>query len=564
MSDGMGVSGSQNVQFQPAVDAGKSQSSDQVGKSSTGRTITSIEGKNTKGLIISDGNVKPNFKSSPLRALTDRVIQKVHQLGKTWVKVSDSQLKMLNQVKNTEVKQTAESAANTRNSLVQELQDLEQEVGNLEKEVSQFKKDFGEVLKFRNKNHPASADFKQNKSFVYPTADGGAKVRTFTSDVKSIRQEQAEDLHDMLKKDPGIKARFSEHNGNKHDLAVKNKQIAGIKEQLYQAQKQTKSTFSKAADELYKEQKVDFKATRETIKEQVTKGYESQRDIRKQGYQETKEYLRGQYDKKHDEKVEVRKLKANNKRELKETEKKIGNSESKLGDLLAKVAKKVMKDDQRAEVFKESEKVSPRKQALMQEKIKLQKDRQEIKETESALKKDQKDIKNELWDRRKELKGSNRFQDDMKDLGIRTKLGRQAWGDLGKLKNKRNQGIDKTKENYKASKADAKKARKQNKEDLESLASGKTKATRKANVPQERPPVFEYRADTMLQKFSDNAFEQDLEWKSEITTMLDHAQVKELKLLEDTLRLWTVDPDNAGDYADILDFINKQRNLRSP
>ncbi len=568
MSEGMGVGGGSNVQFQLPVNAGNVQSSDQVGKSSTGRLIVPVDVKNTEGLIRTEGSEKHGFKFSPVRALANRVVQKVHQLGKTWVSASDSQLRMLDQIKDKEVSSEAKTAATSHNALVTELKNLEEKVALLETKVSSFKEEFGAATKFLDKKHPGSSDFQRGKSFVIPKAGLGSERITITSPDKSTRKEQVEDLHSMLKNDPGVKARFSEHNQNKHNLATTKELIAEKKEQLYQAQKETKSTLSKAVDQLHKEQKSDFKATREATRDQVKQGYESQRDVRKQGYQETKQNLRAEYDKKHEDKAKVRKLKDENKQQVKNLNKQIKGSESRFGNLLAKAARKLMPESQKEAVFNDEtsakEKMSAKKAPLIADRDKLQNARKGLKKQEASLKKQQKGIKDELWERRAQLKGANQFQGDMKALGIHTKLGRQAWGDLGALKSKRNQGLDKANEDYKASKADAEKARKQNKQDLKDLASGKLKESKVARKPIDMPPVFEYRGDTILQKFSENAFKQDQDWKSDILALMQNGQTKELRLVENALHMWTADPENEGDYTDVLEFISQQRKDSSP
>ncbi|WP_152553975.1 hypothetical protein [Endozoicomonas elysicola] len=477
---------------------------------------------------------------------------------------SDSQLGRLDQVKDQKVSSDAKTAATSHNALVTELKSLEAKVALLETKVSSFKEEFGAATKFMDKKHPGSSDFQRGKSFVIPKAGLGSERITITSPDKSTRKEQVQDLHSMLKSDPGVKARFSEHNQNKHNLKVTKELIAEKKEELYQSQKQTKSALSKAESQLYKEQKAELKATRDAAREQVKQGYESQRDVRKQGYQETKQNLRAEYDKKHDAKVKVRDLKDSKKQEIKDLNKQIKGSESRLGNLMAKAAKKLMPDAQKDAVFNEStaakEKMSATKDPLIAKKAQLKQERKGLKAQEASLKEQQKSINDELFDQREKLKGANEFQGIMKDVfGRNMKVGRQAWGDLGKLKGKRNQGLDQIKEDYKASKADAKKAKKQNKQALKDLARGKLKESTDARQSMGMRPVFQFRGDTILQKFSDNAFKQDQEWKSDISALIQNGQTKELRLVENTLLMWTADPENSGDYTEALEFIQGQK-----
>lgn len=560
MSEGMSVGGNSHVSFQPPIDKGGVQSSEQVGKLSTGISVKSVDVKNTKGLIRTDGNAKHEFKHSPVRALANRVIQKAHQLGKNWVSASDSQLRMLDHIKDPDVSSEAKSVAKLHNTLVDEIESLEQDVALLEAKVSSFKEEYGAAIKLRNKDHLSSSDFKIGKSLVIPKSGEGSERITITSDVKSARKEQIEDIRNMLKNDPDIKARFSEHNQNKHDIKASKQLIAEKKEELYKAQKQTRSALSKAADQLYKEQKAEFKETRESTREGVKKSYESHRNSRKSDYQAAKQELGADYRNKHNEKVEVRKEKSANKKQIKQLNKQIKSTESRVGNLMAKVAKKLMPKAQREAVFRNSGSV---KEAMNRKNASLIVERDELKETRRGLKtkvadlkKQQKEIKSERLDHKNKLKGANKLKSMAKSV---FKKDIKVGGELGDLKSQKKKALDQIKKDYKASKVDAKKARKQNKKDLKDLANGKLKESTNARKPMEMRPVLQFLGDRILDKFSNDAFKQDQEWKSEISLLVERGEPKDVDLVEKKLSLWTVDPENSGDYTEVIEFIHNQK-----
>lgn len=554
---GMGVGGSLNLpqQVVSAIDAEKPQA---VGQKTFRKVSIVDNATNTRGIIRTEGEAKYNVKSPSLR---NRLVQKIHQLGKTWVKFSDTQLGMFQHLTDGNLKKELKNSIDDHNGLVDKLDLLWLKSDELEKKISQFEKDFGDVLVFRKKNHPSRSDLKKNKSFVYPDKDG-EKVRvTFTSPDKSSRSDAVREFHDSLRRNPEIKSNFDQYFQNKHELAICNEKRAAAKQELYVLGEAMKPSLAKAIKQLYQKNSEVMKSVHQSKGLVINKGFEKQVSAREQKI----------LDKKSEHTVIVNtKKKVSGELQVKSKEissvgKKISASRNFLADFIIRQVKKIMTEQQQVAYFNDSELEEQRFAEAMvplkAQKEELQSQSDKLKEQKSELAKAEKKIKDDIWIHRADMNGANSLKLLARQkFGVHVPVGRQTGGAIGELRQIKKTRIREENRQFKMKSAEIKKGRDDDLRNLIKVAGGK--ASSDADVTYS-PESLSYSGEPgiqIVQKLLSEAYagEHENQWQSDILDIINAQDLASLEIIERNVSDWVAGGDDK--YLHILSFIDKNRN----
>lgn len=554
---GMGVGGSSNVpqQVVSTVDVEKAQS---VGQKTFRKVSIVDNATNTRGIIRTKGESKYNVKSPSLR---NRLVQKIHQFGKTWIKFSNAQLGMFQHLTDSDLKKELQGSIGDHNDLVSSLDSLWMKSVELDKKVSQFEKDFGDVLVFRQKNYPSRSDLKKDKSFVYPNKDG-EKVRvTFTSPDKSSRSDAVREFHDSLRQNPEIKSCFDQYFQNKHDLAICNEKRAAVKQELYVLGEAMKPSLAKAIKQLYQENSEVMKSVHQSKELVINEGFEKRVLAQKQ------KILNKQSERAEivDTKEMVSRKLQGKTQELSAVDKKISASKNFLADFVIKQVKKIMTEQQQAAYFNDSELGMKKFEEVMvplkNQKEDLQSQSDELKEQKDELAKAEKKVKDDIWIHRADMNGANSLKRmARRKFGVRVPVGRQTGGSIGELKQSKNARLGEEGRKLKVKNAQTKKGRADDLRNLIKVAEGKASSAADVTYSQESLSQSGEPGIQIVQKLLSEAYsgEHENQWQSDILDIINAQDLVSLEIIERNISGWGADGDDK--YLHILSFIDKNRN----
>ncbi len=553
---GTGVSGSSNLpqEVVSSIDVEKAQT---VGHKNFREVSIIDSATNTRGIIRTEGEAKYNVKSPSLR---NRLVQKIHQFGKTWIKFSDAQLGMFQHLTDSSLKKELQDSIGDHNNLVDRLDALWTKSDELEKKISQFEKDFGDVLAFRQKNHPSRSDLKKGKSFVYPGEDGEKASVKFTSPDKSSRTDSVREFHDSLRRNPEIKSYFDQYFQNKHDLAICNEKRAAVKQELYILGEAMKPSLAKAIKQLYQENSEVMKSVHQSKELVVNKGFEKQVSAREQKIlNKQSEYA---------EKVDAKKIVSRKLQEkaqkISAVDKEISSSRNLLADFVIKQVKKIMTEKQRVVYFNDSELEGQKFEEvvvpLKTQKEELQRQSAELKEQEDNLAKAEKEIKDDIWVHRADMNGANSLKRlARRKFGVHVPVGRQTGGSIGELKQSKKARLGEENRKLKMKSAQIKKGRDDDLRNLMKVAEGKASSGANVTYSPESFSDSGERGIKFVQNILSEAYtgEHENQWQSDILEIINAQDLASLEIIERNVSGWGADGDEK--YLHILSFIKENR-----
>ncbi len=556
-NSGMGVGGSSNV-HQHVVSADNIEKSESVGQKSFRKVSIVENANNTRGVIRTEVADKHNVKSPSLR---DRLVQKVHQYGKTWVKFSDSQLGMFKHLTDSGLKKDLHDSIVSHNNLVSRLDSLVGEANDLENQVSQFEKDFSDILAFREKNHPGRSDFKLGKSFVCPDV-GGKKFRiTFSSPDKSARSEEVKKFHDSLRQNPDIKSCFDQHFQNKHDLAVCKEKMTEVKQKLYEVGEGMKPSLGKAVKQLYKDNEEILKGIHQNKESEIKAGFERQISDHEQGILNK----RNERIENSDSQKVVSEQLRENVQKISDVDKKISESKSRLADFVIKQLRKIMPESQQAAYFNDSVTVEKKMEQLLEplknERKALQTETNALKSQEDALLKTEKTIKDDLWAHQANVRGANPLKHLVqKKLGVHIPVGRQTGGVIGALKASKKEDLALEQKGLKEKSAQAKRMRNADLRNLKTIAEGKALHGTDANYSRKSSKNPGERGILIVQNMMQNVYSgaNENQWQAEILDIINDQDLESLDIIEKNIQGWG-EANGSQQYHHVLAFIENNR-----